>query len=76
VSPTPTPTSSVSPTPTPTISQSIAPTPTTTQTQNLFNKSSFIGLIPQPYLGYLNDAADNGLLMLNLILMFMIKLEF
>lgn len=68
--PTPTPTPNATNTPTPTPTQTgtltLTPTPTLTQTLTpsstnaniLFDKSSWSSVVPQPYLGYLNQAAD------------------
>ena len=66
VTPTPsiTPTSTVTPTVTPTLTptKTPTPTPTVTPTNNntiiLFDKSSFVGVVPEPYLTALNAAVD------------------
>lgn len=51
----PVPTQDPSPEPDPTPAD---PDPTPTVTYQLFNKSTFTGVVPEPYLGYLNQAAD------------------
>jgi hypothetical protein len=64
--PTFTPTQTSTPTSTlnPTLTQTPTPTPTLTSTPSsnnnniLFDKSSWANVVPQPYLGYLNQAAD------------------
>lgn len=58
--PTPSPTMPESPTPTPSPSPEVTPTPTSTFTNNniLFDKSSFVGKVNEPYLTALNAAVD------------------
>ena len=53
--PEPAPSQDPSPEPDPT---PVDPDPTPTVTYQLFDKSTFTGVVPQPYLGYLNQAAD------------------
>jgi hypothetical protein len=62
---TPTPTPSITPTltPTPTVTPTATPTPSVTPSapalnEFLFDKSSFIGIVSEPFLTYLNAAVD------------------
>jgi hypothetical protein len=54
--PTPTPTPTATPTVTPTATPT--PTPTITNTGILFNTTSFVGVVPEPYLTALNTAVN------------------